>query len=64
MELAFAFESARHRRVHGFCATCLDGKAREMGLGRYPDISLIEARLMAAEARVPKATGIGSTSQP
>lgn len=36
----------------------LDGKAREMGLGRYPDISLAEARLMAAEARKLKATGI------
>ena len=36
----------------------LDGKAREMGLGRYPDISLAEARLIAAEARKLKATGI------
>jgi integrase len=36
----------------------LDGKAHEMGLGRYPDISLAEARLMAAEARKLKATGI------
>lgn len=36
----------------------LDGKAREMGLGRYPDISLAEARLMAAEARRLKAMGV------
>ena len=36
----------------------LEGKAREMGLGRYPDISLAEARLMAAEARRLKAMGV------
>lgn len=36
----------------------MDRKAREMGLGRYPDISLAEARLMAAEARKLKAMGI------
>jgi integrase len=36
----------------------LDGRAREMGLGRYPDISLAEARQMAAEARKLKAMGI------
>jgi len=36
----------------------LDGNAREMGLGGYPDISLAEARLMAAGARKLKAMGI------
>src|SRR5215469_15838187 len=36
----------------------LDGKSREMGLGRYPDITLAEARQMAAEARKLKAVGI------
>jgi integrase len=36
----------------------LRGTAREMGLGRYPDISLAEARLMAAEARRLKAKGV------
>ncbi len=36
----------------------LDGKAREMGLGPYPDISLAEARQMAAQARALKARGI------
>ncbi|HEV2561092.1 MAG TPA: integrase arm-type DNA-binding domain-containing protein [Rhizomicrobium sp.] len=33
------------------------GKAREMGLGPYPDISLAEARVIAAEARKLKAQG-------
>ncbi|OYT97577.1 MAG: integrase [Pseudomonas sp. PGPPP3] len=33
------------------------GKARDMGLGKYPDISLAEARLLAADARKLKATG-------
>jgi len=36
----------------------LGGNAREMGLGRYPDISLAEARQMAAEARKLKAIGV------
>ncbi len=35
----------------------LAGKAREMGLGPYPDISLAEARVVAAEARKLKAQG-------
>ena len=35
----------------------LDGKAREMGLGSYPDISLAEARVAAREARKLKAQG-------
>ncbi len=35
----------------------LAGKAHEMGLGSYPDISLAEARVMAAEARNLKAQG-------
>ena len=35
----------------------LDGKAREMGLGGYPDISLAEARVAAGEARTLKALG-------
>jgi integrase len=35
----------------------LDGNAREMGLGPYPDISLAEARVAAAEARKLKALG-------
>jgi hypothetical protein len=35
----------------------LDGKAREMGLGSYPDISLAEARVAASEARKLKAQG-------
>jgi integrase len=35
----------------------LDGKAREMGLGKYPEISLAEARTRAAEARRLKAHG-------
>ena len=36
----------------------IDGKAREMGLGRYPDVSLAEARERAAEARKLKAQGL------
>src|SRR5262249_2102165 len=35
----------------------LDGRAREMGLGSYPDISLAEARVMASEARKLKGHG-------
>ncbi len=35
----------------------LDGKAREMGLGPYPDFSLAEARVAASEARKLKARG-------
>ena len=35
----------------------LNGTAREMGLGPYPDISLAEARAMATEARKLKAIG-------
>jgi len=35
----------------------LDGQAREMGLGPYPDISLSEARESAADARKLKAKG-------
>lgn len=35
----------------------LDGKAREMGLGPYPDVSLAEARQAATEARKQKAQG-------
>lgn len=33
------------------------GKAREMGLGRYPDISLAEARYLAQQARLKIAMG-------
>jgi integrase len=35
----------------------LDGKAREMGLGSYPDVSLADARVAASEARKLKALG-------
>jgi integrase len=35
----------------------LDGKAREMGLGAYPDISLAEARVLASDARKLKTRG-------
>ena len=35
----------------------LNGTAREMGLGSYPDISLAEARVAASEARKLKAQG-------
>ncbi len=35
----------------------LHGVAREMGLGRYPDISLSRARELAAEARAMRAAG-------
>ena len=35
----------------------LDGKPHEMGLGRYPDISLAEARIAASEARKLRARG-------
>ncbi len=35
----------------------LDGKAREMGMGAYPDTSLADARLIASEARKLKAQG-------
>jgi hypothetical protein len=33
------------------------GKTRDMGLGKYPDISLAEARVLAADARKLKAAG-------
>ena len=36
----------------------LDGKAREMGLGSYPEVSLSDARGAAGEARELKAKGI------
>ena len=36
----------------------LDGRAREMGLGAYPEISLSAARGAAGEARELKAKGI------
>lgn len=36
----------------------LNGRAREMGLGRYPEISLSKARSLAADARTLKAQGI------
>jgi integrase len=36
----------------------LNGTAREMGLGSYPDISLAEARVAASEARKLKARGM------
>src|SRR5215469_11589922 len=36
----------------------LDGKRRDMGLGPYPDISLAEARLRAAEHRNQRRDGI------
>ena len=36
----------------------LNGDAREMGLGAYPDVSLADARAAAAEARKLKAQGI------
>jgi integrase len=36
----------------------LAGKAREMGLGRYPDVTLAAARQMAQDARSAIATGI------
>ena len=36
----------------------INGEAREMGLGAYPDVSLADARAAAAEARKLKAQGI------
>ena len=35
----------------------IHGVAREMGLGKYPDISLARARELAAQARALKAAG-------
>ena len=36
----------------------LNGQAREMGLGKYPDITLAKARDLAARARTKRAEGI------
>lgn len=35
----------------------IGGKTRDMGLGKYPEISLAEARVLAADARKQKAAG-------
>ena len=41
----------------------IDRRAREMGLGKYPDVTLAEARTRAAEARKLKSQGIDPISQ-
>ena len=35
-----------------------NGKAKEMGLGSYPEISIIEARNLALEKRTLKSNGV------
>jgi integrase len=41
----------------------VQGKRREMGLGRWPDVSIAEARELAAEARRKLRTGIDPIAQ-
>lgn len=41
----------------------VQGKRREMGLGRWPDVSIAEARELAAEARRKHRTGIDPIAQ-
>jgi integrase len=41
----------------------IQGKRREMGLGRWPDVSIAEARELAAEARRKLRTGIDPIAQ-
>ena len=41
----------------------LQGKRREMGLGRWPDVSIAEARELAAEARRKARSGIDPISE-
>ena len=40
-----------------------EGKQKQMALGKYPDVSLAQARLLHAEARVKLASGIDPMSQ-